>query len=244
MTTSLRTDHPVHAEETGRDLRRTWRILAAVSIVLGPLLVTLLRAVMPYWTDEGQAEIVASFAEAPGRGELMNYLALASYPFLLGGALATGYACRRRVPMLATVGSLILFGSLAMASYVGSADVIVQAMLATGDYDQAAIVEISTLLMEHPTGLIGILFFVFGHLTGMILLGIAVVRARLVPWWVGALIVASQSVHVISAVLVPSRALDVIGGWGATTVGFVFVALAVLRMSDDEWDAAPGPRAS
>jgi hypothetical protein len=73
----------------------------------------------------------------------------------------------------------------------------------------------------------------------MVLLGIGVVRARLVPWWVGAMIVVSQPVHVISAVVVPSRALDVLGGWGVTTLGFVFVALAVLRMTDDEWDLPP-----
>jgi hypothetical protein len=45
--------------------------------------------------------------------------------------------------------------------------------------------------------------------------------------------------HVIAAVVFPSRLLDIVAGWGLTTVGFAFVAAAVLRMPDDEWDPAP-----
>ena len=232
--------HPVAAAGTGaRDLRRTWRLLAAASIVLGPLLVTVLRAVMPYGTNEGQEKIVAGISGSLGRAAALNYLGLFSLPFLLLGALATGFAVRRQVPLLATMATAVLFGGLSMASIVGASDVLAEAMARDGGFDQATIVEVTQLLMEHPTGLIGILCFIVGHLLGMVLLGIAVVRARLVPWWVGAMIVVSQPVHVISAVVVPSRALDVLGGWGVTTLGFVFVALAVLRMTDDEWDLPP-----
>ncbi|MDD0858537.1 hypothetical protein NHF46_13645 [Arthrobacter alpinus] len=35
-----------------RDLRRFWRIGAAVLIPLGPLGVTIGRGIMPYWTDQ------------------------------------------------------------------------------------------------------------------------------------------------------------------------------------------------
>lgn len=239
MTATLDTDHPVAGPTGVRDLRRTWRLIAAVSIALGPLLVTVLRWVMPYWTDDSQAEIVAGIAGDLDAAAVMNALGLACYPFLLIGALATAYAVRRRTPVLATLGGGILFTSLALASFVGASDVLAEAMARSGDYDQATIVETTQLLMDHPTGIIGILSFVLGHLTGMILLGIAVVRAGLVPWWVGAAIVVSQPVHVIAAVVISSRALDVIAGWGLTTVGFVFVAIAVARMRDDDWDLPP-----
>jgi hypothetical protein len=195
-----------------------------------------LRGVMPYWTDEDQRGIVAGISGSLGRAAALNYLALLSYPFLLLGALAVGFAVRRRVPVLATVATGILFGGLSLASFVGSSDVVAEAMARDGGYDQATIVDVTQLVMDHPTGIIGILAFILGHLLGMVLLGVAVVRAGLVPWWVGAMIIVSQPVHVVSAVLVPSRALDVVGGWGLTTLGFAFVALAVLRMTDDEWD--------
>jgi hypothetical protein len=245
MTAALDNDHPA-TDPAGtdgvRDLRRTWRLIAAVAIALGPLMVTVLRGVMPYWTDDSQAEIVAGIAGDLDSAALMNVLGLACYPFLLLGALATAYAVRRRTPLLATVGGGILFTALALASSVGASDVLAEAMARSGDFDQATIVETTQLLMDHPTGIIGILSFVLGHLTGMVLLGIAVVRAGLVPWWAGTAIVVSQPVHVISAVVVPSRALDVVAGWGLTSVGFVVVAIAVARMHDDEWDLPPIPR--
>lgn len=223
----------------GRDMRRTWRLTAAVSIVAAPLLVTVLRAVMPYWTDGDQAEIVAGIADAPGRAAAMNWLALFAYPALLALPLAVGFAIRRRVPVLATVSAGVLFLALALGAVVGAQDVLVDALARDGGYTQAQITEIATVFVEAPVGIAGLIAFVLGHLAGMALLGIAVVRARLVPVWVGAAIVVSQPMHVISAVVFPSRLLDIVAGWGLTTVGFGFVAAAVLRMTDDDWDPLP-----
>ena len=229
------------AVSTRRVMRRTWRILAAVVIPLGPLAVTFMRWVMPYWTDQTPDEAVPVMADNLGGMATLNWLSVFGYPFMLLGALALGFALRRRVPVLATGGSGVLFMAYSLGAMVGASDVVAEAMLRAG-YDDATVVDVTTLVMEHPTGLVGILAFVFGHLLGLILLGIAVIRSGLVHWWVGALIVVAQPVHVISAVVLPSRALDVVGGWGATTLGFAVVAFAVLRMSDDEWDAPPLPR--
>jgi hypothetical protein len=222
-----------------RDMRRTWRVAAAVSIVAAPLLVTVLRAVMPYWTDGDQAEIVAGIAGSPGRAAAVNWLGLLAYPALLLLPLAVGFAIRRRVPVLATVSAGVLFLALSLGAVVGAQDVLVDALARDGGYTPAQITEISTVFTEAPVGIAGLIAFVLGHLVGMALLGVAVVRARLVPLWVGAAIVLSQPVHVISSVVLPSRLLDIVAGWGLTTVGFAFVALAVLRMSDEEWDPLP-----
>lgn len=113
--------------------------------------------------------------------------------------------------------------------------------MARGD-DQASVAADATVLMDAPGMLAGALTFVIGHLIGMVLVAIAVVRARVVAWWVGALIAVAQPIHVVSAVIVPNRALDVVLGWGATTVGYAIVAFAVLRTSDDEWDLPPVTR--
>lgn len=221
-----------------RDLRRFGRWAAALSIVLGPLLVTVLRAILPYWTSDDPATAIDSIAASPGAIAAVNWLSVVSFPFLVFGAVSVAYAVRRRVPVLAWVGGGVLFVGLTLASMLGASDLLAEVMTREG-YDRALTLELTTQFMEHPAGLFGLLGFVLGHIVGMVLLGIAVARARLVPWWVGACIVVAQPIHVIAAVIAPSRALDVIGGWGLTTVGFAFVALAVLRMSDDEWDLPP-----
>lgn len=221
-----------------RDLRRTWRIVAAVCIVAGPLLVTVLRVLMPYWTGDDPASSVAAMAEAPGRTAAFVWLSVLCFPFVVGGVLGTAYAVRRFTPRLALIGGGFGFIGLTLASMLGSSDVLMEAMIRDG-FDTETTVRAVMLLMDHPSQLLGLLAFVVGHLVGYILLGIAVARSRLVPLWAGAAIVIAQPVHVISAVIVPSRALDVIGGWGLTTVGFAVVALAVLRTPDDEWDLPP-----
>lgn len=243
MTTTSQpvTTPPAVPGSPPRDLRRTWRLLAAVSLVLGPLGVTVIRAVMPYWTDDTPAEMVAGFAADPSAGALMNWLSLAVTPFLFLSALAMGHVARRRAPVIATWGAAVLFGAYALGSAVSAPDVLVAALLDRGD-DEASVAATASLLMDHPVMLAGALSFVVGHLTGMVLVAVAVVRARVVAWWVGAVIALAQPVHVVSAVVVPNRLLDVVLGWGATTVGYALVALAVLRTPDDEWDLAPSPR--
>ncbi|HSO64140.1 MAG TPA: hypothetical protein VLQ78_03475 [Ornithinibacter sp.] len=237
-TTAGRTDA---SPPPPRDLRRTWRRLAAVCLVAGPLGVTAIRAVMPYWTSDGHTELVAGIAGDPGRASAMNWVAVLVTPFLLLSALAMGHVARRRAPVVATWGAGILFGAYALGSSVGAPDMLVDAMARAGE-DPATIAATSQLLMDHPPMLAGALSFVLGHLVGMVLVGIAVVRAGVVAWWVGLMIAVAQPVHVVSAVVVPSRVLDVTLGWGLTTVGYALVALAVLRTADDDWDLPPVAR--
>jgi len=228
-------DHPL------RDLRRTWRWIAGAALVLGPLGVTAIRAVMPYWTDDSPAEMVAGFAADPGAGATMNWLSLVVTPFLLLSALAMGFVARRRAPVIATWGAAVLFGAYALGGAVSAPDVLVSALLDRGD-DHASVAETAALLMDHPPMLVGALSFVIGHLVGMVLVAIAVVRAKIVPGWVGLVIALAQPVHVVSAVVLPNRMLDVVLGWGATTIGYALVALAVIRTPDDQWDLAPQSR--
>ena len=119
-----------------RDMRRTWRRLAAASLVLGPLGVTVIRAVMPYWTNDTTAEMVAGMAASPGRAAAMSWIALLVTPFLMLSALAMGFVARRRAPVIATWGAAVLFGAYALGSAVGAPDILVEALLARGD-DQA-----------------------------------------------------------------------------------------------------------
>ena len=241
MTT---TDHLTQSATTDardtRDLRRTWRRVAALALVAGPLGVTVIRLVMPYWTDDAPAQMVAGFAADPGRGAAMNWLSLVVTPFLLLSALAMGFVARRRAPVIATWGAAVLFGAYALGSAVSAPDILVTALLGRGD-DEASVAATAQLLMDTPVMLAGALSFVLGHLVGMVLVAVAVVRARIVPLWVGLVIAVAQPVHVVSAVVVPSRMLDVVLGWGATTLGYALVR-AVLRTPDDEWDLPPVPR--
>lgn len=221
-----------------RDLRRVWRILTAVLIPIGPLGVLLTRAFMPYWTSDTEEAAVASMVAEPGRAEAMSWAFFVAFPALLFGALAVGYVARRGAPVLATVGAGLTFVAFAMAGSFGSTDLLMHVMGRDG-YDEATIVDVTGLMFAHPINAVGTGIFVAGHILGMVLLGVAVARARVVPWWAGAAIAVSQPFHLVSAVILPSRLMDVTLGWGLTTIGFAVVAVAVLRTPDDGWDLMP-----
>ena len=229
---------PAGTAKAPRDLRRTFRILIAVALPLGPFGVLLTRAVQPYWNAEGEGAIIADIAASPGRAEALVWFSLLCYPPLVLGALANGYVCRRTAPRIGLAAAGFTFVGYTLAAQLGSTDLLAHAMAQDG-ISQAAILEASRAMMSHPALVVALLSFLLGHLVGGVLTGIAVVKAGLVPRWVGAALVLSQPVHVISVVAFPSRLLDVTLGWGLATLCFAMVGLAVLRTPDDEWDLPP-----
>ena len=84
----------------------------------------------------------------------------------------------------------------------------------------------------------GVIWLV-GHILGMVLLAVALGRAGIVRWWVAIALAASQPIHLIAAIILPSRLLDVTLGWGLTAFCNLIVAIAVVRMPNSEFDLAP-----
>ncbi len=237
MSTTTHRDDPATTLTT-RDPRQRWRRTAAIVLPIGPLGIVAVRALMPYWTDDSVEEMVAGVADHPARAEAIVWIFLVSFPALVLAPLVIGFVSRFGSPRLATVGAGLTFLGFAGLGAVGSTDVMTHAMAQDG-FDQADIVRATDALVAHPVSVISVGVFVIGHIVGMVLLGIAVARAGVVTAWVGVAIAVSQPVHFVSAVVLPSRWLDTTLGWGLTTLGFTLVALAIWRMSDDEWDRPP-----
>ena len=101
-------------DPTTRDLRPFWRIALAIALPVGPLLVTLARAVMPYWTSDDPATIVAKVAEAPATMNLLIWLGALLTPCMIISMLTLGYVARRGAPVLATIGTVLSFGAYAL----------------------------------------------------------------------------------------------------------------------------------
>lgn len=235
----------VHSKISGRknrDLRRFWRLLIAALIPLGPLGITVGRAVMPFWTDMDGRQIIESTIAHPETSAGMAWLGLATYPAMLTGVLALGYVARRQSPVLATLGATLSFLAFANWNAAGNSEASIHAMAAVGiGTDQ--IVGVTGVLLGAPIAAVTGFGWLVGHIAGMILAGIALGRSGLVRWWVAIALIVSQPFHFIAAVVIPNRWLDVTLGWGLTTFACLMVSLAILRVADDDWDLPPVSRA-
>jgi len=78
--------------------------------------------------------------------------------------------------------------------------------------------------------------FVFGHLIGTIILGLALWRSCTVPSWAALLLAVSQPIH-LASVLLGNRPLDLVG-WGGTAVGLAAAGGALSGMNNDDFDPA------
>lgn len=221
-----------------RDLRGIWRVLAAIVVFLGPLSILALRAIMPYWTTDAPSTVVAKSLAHQSTMDIMVWAGLLFTPALLLSVVAIAYVARRGSPVLATVGGALSFIGWSMGATTVNMDYLVSQLGASG-FDQAMIVRIGDSLQNSTFAAVGGIIWLVGHILGMVLIGIALGRAGIVKWWVAIALMVSQPFHFIAAVVIPSRLLDVTLGWGLTTIASAYVALAILRMTNDEWDLRP-----
>ncbi|PQZ93769.1 hypothetical protein CQ018_08940 [Arthrobacter sp. MYb227] len=222
----------------GRDMRTFWRVTAAAVITLGPFGILMIRAIMPYWTTDSPDAIVSQSLANQGTLDLMVWSGIVFAPMLLLSVLAISYVARRGSPLLAMLGGGLGFVGWSMGATTVNMDYLVSQLGASG-FDHQSITDIGDALQNSTFAAVGGIIWLIGHIVGMILTGIALGRAKILNWWVAGALMVSQPFHFIAAVVVPSRLLDVTMGWGLTTVASVFVSIALLKMSNDEWDLGP-----
>ena len=173
--------------------------------------------------------------------DVMVWSGLFFTPVLLVSVLAIAYVARRGSPLLATIGRGLGLIGWSMGATTVNMDYLVSQLGASG-FDEPTITGIGIALQNSTFAAVGGIIWLIGHILGMVLTAIALGRAGIINWWVAGALTVSQPFHFIAAVILPSRLLDVTLGWGLTTIASAFVSLAILRMTNDQWDLRPVAR--
>ena len=224
-----------------RDLRRLWRTVLAVLLPLGPLFVAVAFALRPFRNSDDPAVIVAKILASPSTDVLL-WLGFLAPGLLLLATVTAGHLARRGAPVLATVATTInalAFGL--MSGAVASGDLITVAGGRAG-VDPATILTITDAIENSPITGTALGIWVPGHILGMVLLAVALRRARVLPRWAAVVLGVSQPIHFLAFVVLDNQYVDALAGWGLTAVGFAAVAVALLRTRDDDWDLPPSSR--
>jgi hypothetical protein len=216
------------------DLRHVSRVLAAVILPIGPAAVAGLRFILPYTTSDDSTEAVRLVAAHQTAQSAVVWLGFLACLTLVPGVIFAGRVVGRATPRLAAAATVLLvLGYLSMAWLtVGDAFVLFGIRQHLPEDSLAAMYE-----SVHPAATVAGGLFVLGHVLGTILLGVGMLRGRVVPVWAAVATIAAQPIHFVAAVIVPSHPLDLFG-WGLNAVGFAALSFAVLRMNDDEWAPA------
>jgi hypothetical protein len=201
----------------------TWALAALLA--LGPAAVAVLRFVLPYETSDDAAAIVAEVAADPAAQRLVLWAGLVACLTLVPGALVVLAAAHSRTPGLTTVTAVLLVpGYLALGSGAAGADLVVLAGLESG-IDHAALVDLVAAVLAAPVTSVATTVFVVGHLTGTVLLGLTLWRARLLGRTWAVLLAASQPLHLVAA-LTGNHLLDLLA-WSLTAAAMAAVAPAL-----------------
>jgi hypothetical protein len=226
-TATSRAAGSVSREHAGFDRRA----LAAI-MPIGPLAIAILRGILPYKTTDSNTTLAAQVASHQGTETLVVWLTFIAMLTLIPGVITVGLMARRGARRLGTVGLVLTFAafmSLFWSTVAGSDNVALAA--ARIGVSPALTGRLLDSMGAIPAIGLGSDLFVIGHILGLVLIGIALWRGRVLPSWAALLIAVSQVLHFIFAVIVPVHALDGLA-WGLTAVGFAVAALTLVRESD------------
>lgn len=201
----------------------------AVLMPIGPLAIAIVRGILPYYTADSNTVMAAKVAAHQGTEAAVIWLTFVAMLTLVPGVIALGLLARRGSRRLGTAGLVLaVAGFLSLFwSTVAGADNVALAAARIGMRPGATGALLTSIGNVTPIGLASNLF-VLGHIVGLVLIGVALWRGRVVPGWAALVLAISQVLHLVFAVIIPNHALDGCA-WGLTAVGFAVAAVVVAR---------------
>ena len=220
------------------DVRGFWRTLLAVIAPMPMLAQGVFYLLSPAAGDASFADTVAAFEAHPELLEPLKWLNAAFVVTLIPATVAAAWVARRGAPRLTTAGAFVaLSGFLAGIALLGGVEtpelVTVQHHL-----DPATMSALRDAMEGEPLLGIASLLFIVGVVFGLGLLGGALKRSRAVPAWAGIAVMVGGATHPF----IPTSVGQGIGLLVAAA-GFVGVSVALLTMSNDQFDLPPGRNA-
>jgi hypothetical protein len=199
-------------------------------VVLGPLSITVLRGILPYNAADDSATIAVKVAAHPTAQAAVLWLTLTAMITLVPGVIAVGLLAARHSRLLGTWGMALAVAGFSLLWAVTAIDFTALAGAQSG-IGRDATTRVLDELNTSPALTVAVNAFIVGHVVGMVLIGVALLRGRAIWAWAAWALIVSQPLHIVFAVVLPSNVLDA-AAWALTTVGFAAAAAAITRLLD------------
>ncbi|PZH18366.1 hypothetical protein C1I97_03935 [Streptomyces sp. NTH33] len=218
-----------------KDVRGFWRVLLAVVAPLPMTGMGLSHLLSPVDGGTLFEDTVAAYTGHLDQARVTQYLGVPFLVLLIPATFAVIWVSRRGAPRLTTAGALLaLLGQLAGFPLNQGGDLLAYTTAKNG-LDVPTVAALQKALEEDPLALTGGLLFIIGIVFGLLLLGLALWRSGAAPAWTGIALALGGFTH-------PFMPGHVASGIGllVAAVGFAGAGVALLRMSNDDFDRAPG----
>lgn len=220
------------------------RLAGAACLVLGPVLLAIATAVLPWQSDGDTLDTLNLTGANITATQIGDLLVFAGILAMIPATLAIMRALHRGAPVLGLVG-----GTLSIGGLVGGMLLVVSDQITIGVADAPALrPAVADAVESSPAWVLNVVLVVFlgGLLIGGVVLGAGLLRSRIVPAWAGAAVILAPIASILSHV-VDRRTVDVAGSV-LVVIGYAAVAPRVLATDDASWEAgeiagsAPAPR--
>jgi hypothetical protein len=209
------------------NFRRTFAGLALIATPLVGLIGALFE---PQFTGGMEGEL-AFIAAHPERWLVSNFLTLLTFVLLMPAVFGIMHLLRERSVALGHIGGgLALLGGYFHAAVIGYA--LVEVPLVERGGEIAQMMAFTDQMYEHTAFTMVLLPFL-GFYLGLIMLAVALWRARVAPLWVATVIVAGLLSEFFGPEGLSPELMFIL-----LLVGFGWLGLKVLRMSDAQWEQA------
>ncbi|MGW4817411.1 hypothetical protein ACWEP4_00155 [Streptomyces sp. NPDC004227] len=218
-----------------KDVRGFWRVLLAVVAPLPMTGMGLSYILSPVDGGSSFEDTVTAYTGHLDQARVTQYLGVPFLVLLIPATFAVIWVSRRGAPRLTTTGAILaLLGQLAGFPLIQGGDLLAY-MTVRNSLDVPTVTALQKALEEDPLALTGGLLFIVGIVIGLLLLGLALWRSGAAPAWMGIALALGGFTH-------PFMPGHVASGVGllVAAAGFAGASVALLRMSDDDFDQAPG----
>jgi hypothetical protein len=180
---------------------------------------------------QGTRDQFDHIAASPGVWQVATVLNMLGIVLFVPAVLGLLHLLHHRGAVLGHIGGgLLLIGLLGFAAHNAGYYGTLGAVSAPG-IDQEHMIRFWQAAETVPGNVVSLLMFLIGYVLGMVLLGVGLFWARVVPRWTAALIV----LYVVGFLFAEESLLLALISWMLLFVGLGTIGFMLLRQSDADW---------
>jgi hypothetical protein len=185
--------------------------------------------------DKNLSELLDAIAERQAANEIAFAFAIYGFAFMIPAVIGILHLLRDRSVALGHIGGAFTIVGLISFAFVGGTEFLLFGAGADPSLNREAVLAINDRIGASMVYNIINMTEIFGFVFGLAILGAALIRANVLPRFVGTLL----SIGILARLFLASFYFGVVISDVLYGLALAYIGLFVVRQSDAEWERAP-----